>query len=175
MRIGMAVALAGLALAPAAATAQSIQSDWDRSYDFSKLHTYAYVAQTRGPRDPLSVNPLNDRRVRAALDSQLVLLGFTQSTGDAPDFFVAYHAATRDRLSLQEWGYGPGRWGNRRIDVNEYTEGTLVVDFISGTTKEMVWRGTATGAISPNEADKKIKNAVAKLAQRFKKDTKPKT
>lgn len=175
MRITMFAAL-GLALASAPASAQSIESDWDRAYDFSKLHTYAYIQQARAPNDPLGANPLNERRVRAALDSQLVSLGYARAAdGAAPDFLVAYHAATRNRLNVTDWGYGPGRWGTRRIDVNEYREGTLVVDFVSGGTRELLWRGSATGTISANDADKKIRNAVAKLMQRFKKDTKPRT
>jgi hypothetical protein len=171
MGIRMALAVTAYLMSPIAAIAQSIESDWDRAYDFSKLRTYAYLPQTRGPNDPLSVNPLNDRRVRAALDSQLVAHGFTQSS-DAPDFLIAYHATTRNKVNVQDWGYGPGHWGPRHIDVNQSTEGSLIVDFVSGANKELLWRGSATGTISPSEADKKIRNAVTKLVQRFVKDTK---
>jgi Domain of unknown function (DUF4136) len=173
MRLRMAGFAVGLVLSPVSTAAQSIQTDYDRSYDFSKLKTYDFAEQARGPNDPLAVNPINDRRVHAALDSQLVAQGYTRDTTGKQDFLVAYHAATQRRLDVQEWGYGPGRWGRRRIDVNEYTQGTLVVDVVDAATKELVWRGSATGTIEPKEADKKIKKAVAKLMQQFAKDTKP--
>ena len=158
-------------LSSASAAAQSVESDYDRSYDFSKLRTFDFAPQTRGPNDPLAINPLNERRVRAALDSQLVAQGFTRdSTSGKPDFMVVFHAATRNRLNVTDWSYGPGRWGGRRIDVNKYTEGTLVVDVVNGAKKELVWRGTATGTVQPKDADKKIRNAVAKMMKQFAKD-----
>ena len=171
----LAAFAASLAFSAAAAPAQSIQTDYDRSYDLSRLKTYDFASQTRGPNDPLAVNPMNDRRIQAALDSQLVARGYTRDAGGKPDFLVAYHAATRNRVGVQEWGYGPGRWGSRRVDVNEYTQGTLVVDLVDAASRQLVWRGSATGTIEPKEADKKIKKAVAKLMDQFAKDAKPKS
>ena len=171
--------LAGLAVSIAVSTvgarAQTIQTDFDRGFDFSKLKTFAIANQSLGPNDPLAVNPMNDRRVRAALDSELVARGYTRDTTGHPDALVAYHAATRNRVGLQDWGYGPGRWGSRRIDVNQYTEGTLVVDLVDAPNRQLVWRGSATGTIEPKEADKKIKKAVAKLMEQFGKDIKPRS
>lgn len=169
---GLAV---GLAFSPVSTPAQSIQTDYDRSYDFSGLKAYDFAEQVRRPNDPLAVNPMNDRRVQAALDSQLVAQGYTRDRSGKQDFFVAYHAATQNRVDVQEWGYGPGRLRSRRIDVNQYTQGTLIVDVVDAASKQLVWRGSATGTIEPKEADKKIKKAVAKLMEQFAKDTKPKS
>ena len=175
MRFRLAALAAGLVLWPLRAPAQTIQTDYDRSYDFAKLKTYDIPAQSRAPNDPLGANPINERRVQAALDSQLVAHGYTRDSGGKLDFVVAYHAATRNRLDVQEWGYGPGRWGRRRLDVNEYTQGTLVVDIVDAASKQLIWRGSASGTIEPKEADKKIKKAVAKLIEQFAKDTRPKS
>lgn len=169
----VAVLAVALALVPTLAPAQSIQSDYDRSYDFSGLKTYAFAPQTRGPNDPLGVNPLNDRRVRTALDSQLVARGFVRDTSGTPDFLVAYHAAARNRVGVQDWGYGLGRLGSRRIDVDQYTQGTLIVDMVDAVKRELIWRGTATGTIELDEVEKKIREAVGKLVERFSKDTRP--
>ena len=167
-----AVALAAsVALSSGSASGQSVQSDYDRSYDFSRLKTFDFSRQPLGPNDPLARNELNERRVRMALDSQLVAQGFTRdSTSGKPDFVVAYHATTRNRLNVTDWGYGPGRWRDRRIDVNEYTEGTLIVDVVTAANMELVWRGTATGTVQPKDADKKIRNAVTKMMKQFAKD-----
>jgi hypothetical protein len=119
------------------------------------------------------VNPLNDRRIRTALDSQLVARGFVRDTSGTPDFLVAYHAAARNRVGVQDWGYGLGRLGSRRIDVDQYTQGTLIVDMVDAVKRELIWRGTATGTIELDEVEKKIREAVGKLVERFSKDTRP--
>ena len=169
--VRMASLIGSLALAPMLVRAQDIQTDFDRSFDFSRLKTYAYMAQERRATDPLAANPINDRRVRAALDSQLVARGLAQDASGKPDLLVAYHAAARNRVGIQDWGYGPGRFGSRRIDVNEYIEGTLVVDLVDGASRQLVWRGTATGTIEPKEAEKKIRKAVARLMEQYAKET----
>jgi hypothetical protein len=166
----VAITLSGLA---AGARAQSVQSDFDRAFDFSKLKSFAFAQQQRGPNDPLAANELNDRRIRTALDEQLVARGYTRDSS-GPDFLVAYHAATRARTSLDAWGYGPGRWRGGRVDVNQYTEGTLIVDMVDPGSKQLVWRGTATGTIQLKDVDKKIREAAKKLTERFVKDSKPK-
>lgn len=168
-----AALLAALALSPTLARAQEIQTDFDRGFAFVGLKTYAYAPAQRGPNDPLAANPMNDRRVREALDAELAARGYVLDTTGKPDFLVAYHAAARNKVGIQDWGYGPGRWGSRRIDVNEYVEGTLVVDFVSAADRQLFWRGSATGTIEPKEAEKKIKKAVAKLLAQYTKDTKP--
>src|ERR1041385_2547803 len=99
---GVVVAIM-LTAAAGGARAQSVQTDYDRAFDFSKLKSFAFARQERGPNDPLVANPLNDRRIRTALDSQLVAHGYT-SDSSGPDFLVAYHAATRARTSLDAWG-----------------------------------------------------------------------
>lgn len=166
---GVVVAIT-LSAAAGGARAQSVQSDFDRAFDFSKLKTFAFAPQQRGPNDPLAANPLNDRRIRTALDSQLVAHGYTQDSTGASDFLVAYHAATRARTSLDAWGYGPGRWRGGRVDVNQYTEGTLIVDMVDPASKQLLWRGTATGTIQLKDVDKKIREAAKKLTERFVKD-----
>jgi hypothetical protein len=164
----------GLALLPARAPAQSIQTDYDRGFDFSPLKTYAFVEQTRRPNDPLSQNPMNERRGRAAIESQLIAHGYPQAGEIKPDFLVAYHAGRQNKLDIRERGYGPGRWRSRQFDVDQQTEGTLTVDVVDATSHELVWRGTATGTIEPKDADKKIRKAVAKLMDQFAKDVRRK-
>ena len=123
--------------------------------------------QTRRADDPLVVNPLNERRVRAALDAQLARRGFVQDTTGHPDFWVLYSAALRMGANIDD--YGP-RWRSQRFQVNRITEGTLVVDVRDGATRDLVWRGFVTGTISPEEAEKKIPRAVDKLIEQLAKD-----
>ena len=153
-----------LLLCGTAAMAQSVQTDWDRTFNLSKLRTYSFIQQARGPRDPLAASPINDRRIHDALNSQLQTNGFSESA--KPDFQIGYFVSTKTGLDIQDNRYG---WLQRRgtIDVEQVTEGTVVVVFVDTATQQEVWRGYATGTINPKNLNEDVTKAVTKLVQKF--------
>jgi len=160
-----------LGLLVGSAAAQSVQSDFDRTFQFSNLKTFSFAVQRRGATDPLAADSLNDGRIRTGLESQLIANGFKVETGNA-DFVIAYYVTTKNKLSVQDLGYGPPRWfGGRDIRVNQDTEGTLMVDLIDARTNQVVWRGRAIGTLDMKGVDKKISKSTEKLIKQFVKDT----
>ena len=149
-----------------AARAQSVQSDFDRSYDFSKLRTFNFAIP--GFDDPLAQDTLNDGRIRAALRSNLSANGYMIEESEGPDFAVAYYVMARNKFNVQE--NGPRFFGRRDLSVDEYTEGTLGVDIYDVRTKRLVWRGRAVGTVELKGTDKKINKAAEKLVKQFLKD-----
>ena len=173
MKAMRVVSLLGLVLGllVGSVAAQSVQSDFDRTFQFSNLKTFSFAVQRRGATDPLSTDSLNDGRIRTGLESQLIANGFRMETGKA-DFVIAYYVKTKNKLSVQDYGYGPPRWfGGRDIRVNQDTEGTLMVDFIDARTNQVVWRGRAVGTLDMKGVDKKISKSTEKLVKQFVKDT----
>jgi len=176
MKAMRVVSLLGLVLGllVGSAAAQSVQSDFDRTFQFSNLKTFSFAVQRRGATDPLSTDSLNDGRIRTGLESQLIANGFRMETEKA-DFVIAYYVKTKNKLSVQDYGYGPPRWfGGRDIRVNQDTEGTLMVDFIDARTNQVVWRGRAVGTLDMKGVDKKISKSTEKLIKQFVKDTQKK-
>jgi hypothetical protein len=61
--------------------------------------------------------------------------------------------------------------GTSSTYVNEWDEGTLLVDIIDAGRNELVWRGTATGTVEPEltpaESQARLDDAAAKLLQTF--------
>jgi hypothetical protein len=156
------------------ASAQTVQSDFDRTFRFSSLKTFSFAVQKRATTDPLASDTLNDGRIRTGLETQLRANGFRMET-ETPDFVIAYHVTSKNRLNVQDYSFGPPRlWGSRDIRVNQYAEGTLLVDFIDVKTNQVVWRGRATGALELKDIDKKIIKSTEKLVKQFMKDTQPK-
>jgi hypothetical protein len=152
-----------------AAWAQSVQTDYDRTYNLAKLRTYSFAEQTRPPGDPLAASPLNDRRIHSALDSQLQAKGFQAS--EQPNFLIAYFVTTRmgldiddNRISGPPWD----RWSN--IKVNQVTEGTLMVMFLEPATRSETWVALVSGEISPQNLDRDLNKSIAKMVARFVKD-----
>ena len=150
-----------------AAEAQSVQTDYDRSYNLAGLKTYGFYQQGREPGDPLAASPLNDRRIHNALDSHLKANGFAASL--QPDFLIGYFVTTRKGLNIQDNRFGIlQRMGS--INVNQVTEGTIVVVFLDGATRQEVWRGLASGEINSKDLEKDVNKGVAKLVEKFLKD-----
>src|SRR6266849_1963083 len=91
----------------------SVKSDYEKNFDFSQLHTFAFKTD-RSSNDPLSTNTLEAGRIQNALTAQLEANGFTQATGN-PDFIVAFYSRTNQKTQVQSVGgfgpvFGPGFW-----------------------------------------------------------------
>ena len=60
--------------------------------------------------------------------------------------------------------------GMNNLNVSQFTEGTLFVDFIDKENKELIWQGIGTGALRNENRDKKeerIKEFVKEIVSRF--------
>src|SRR5215475_13396575 len=97
-----------LGLTAMTAAAQSVQSDFDRSFRFSDLKTFSFAVQNRATTDPLASDSLNDGRIRKGLESQLTAKGFHMET-EKSDFVIAYYVTTKSKLNVQDYGVGPPR------------------------------------------------------------------
>ena len=170
----MSVLVIMLGVMAISAAAQSVQSDFDRSFRFSELKTFSFADQKRAATDPLASDTLNDGRIRRGLETQLRDSGFRMETEKA-DFVIAYYVTTKNKLNVQDFGYGPPRWfGSRDVRVNQYSEGTLMVDFIDAKSNRVIWRGRASGTLEMKGVEKKISKSVEKLIKQYLKDTQAK-
>jgi hypothetical protein len=148
--------------------AQSVQTDYDHNFNLARLKTYAFARQQRTLNDPLAASPLNDRRIHDALDSQLRANGLTDS--ELADFVISYAVTTRKNLDIQDNRLGFFQRMGGSINVNQITEGTIVVVFVDRASNQEVWRGYVSGAINPKDLDKDVNKGITKLVQKFKKN-----
>ena len=180
-----------------AAFGMSVKSDYEKSFDFTQLHTFAFKTD-RASNDPLSTNTLEAGRIQNALAAQLEANGFTQATG-SPDFIVAFYSRSKQKTQVQSmggfgpglgagfgrfgygrgfgWGYGiPGRGRWRRgygpdIWTTNYTQGCVMADVIDARTNQLVWRGKVTDTINGvGQSEKQTDQAAKDLVSKFVKD-----
>ncbi|MEC9486739.1 MAG: DUF4136 domain-containing protein [Prosthecochloris sp.] len=162
----------------------SVTSDYDRAADFSKLQSYRWPLDSEEIRkgDLLAEHPLVYKRVQSAVDRELRGKGYRKSTSQSADFIVHTHAGIKKlktyhqrygiEFPLHNGWYSPwwGPYGGISY-VSYYEEGTLVVDIIDASTRELVWRGVATRVVrdyqSPEDMQKDIDEAVAEVLSRF--------
>lgn len=163
------------AAAVSACSSVSVTTDWDHEVDFSKLRTFAWMPPAEGDPHPFAGNTIVEKRVTAAVERDLGVRGFKRDDS-APSFLVATHALTREHLDVTtwpSWGYGwhgHGTWGgwNDHVEVNQYTEGTLVLDFIDPKSHDLLWRGVARSVIDGSTGSPEfIDEVIGKLLAEF--------
>ena len=146
-----------------------LQSDYDNTADFSAYQTYQWMAQPDGVNLEAGLaGPFIKRSVESELNDRSM-----RQVQSNPDLYVVYHAGVEEQItgaSVDRWGYGRyyGGWGSSSVTVQGYNQGTLVLDFIDANKKELVWRGTASGAVNnPQKTREKISQIVADLMADF--------
>lgn len=184
-----------LVFAVAGCSMIEVSTDYDASIDFERLATYDWLPEPHKPTgDPRIDNPLLEKRIRTAVESQLAAKGYEKAGAGRADFLVGYHAAIDRRLSVQSmntyygyrsgWGwddyrYGDG-WGYHRAWKSEpmfrtytryYDEGSLILDFVTPQTRELIWRGAAKAEVdeadSPRTKREQINEAVRRILEQF--------
>lgn len=129
----------------------------------------------------LDINSLDIIRIKKAVTSELEIKGIVR-TKDNPDFLIAEHIKTKDKIDVSTWGYGPyigsgrhsrhiGFWGYGDVRVYQYEEGTLILDFVDPETKDVIWHGTAKSVVDDTmvseERENLINEAVKKILRNF--------
>ena len=104
MRMQALMTTLGLALVSATTQAQNVTYDFDKTTDFSKVKTYAWV----NTREELQ-DDFNHKRIVSAVDSQLAAKGLTRlERGSIADVLVGYGAGFDRNLEINGSGYGGG-------------------------------------------------------------------
>jgi hypothetical protein len=128
-------------------------TDYNRNINFSKYQSF-YVKSGNS-----SGNPLMDQRAIADVRRALTAKGWTAVPEGQAQTAVVVHTATKTKHTYETLYDGWGGWGWRRFGggfgdattyVNDFQVGTVVVDIFDARTKQAVWHGSATDALSDN-------------------------
>ncbi len=179
------LALLFLLMLAAGCSTMQVNTDFDPAADFSTLRTYKWMP---GPQkttgDPRLDNEILEKRIRTAVDEQLMARGYRKQSTGAPDFMVAYHVALRRKLAVSTmnsyygyradwgWSYGAGAGAiGAESYTYEYEEGSLVIDIVAADTRRLIWRGSAQAEVNkaakPEKKQAQINEAVTKMLERF--------
>ncbi len=183
----MLAIFAMLTLSACATTLTSTVDTADHA-DLDGFKTYAWITDrpmfNSSIYAPEVVNPLNEQRIRAAIEDKLKDKGYRKASLAEADFVVAFTLGARDRVRVQnyynDFGYGyydyysgfsrfgRGFGGRNSVSVRTFTEGTLVVDIFSNSDKEAIWHGSATKRLRGDDSTRQlIDEAVTALLAEF--------
>ncbi|MEZ4810804.1 MAG: DUF4136 domain-containing protein [Allomuricauda sp.] len=142
-----------------------------------KNYNFYTVADTEEGFLP-NVNPTQKMQLQEAMEKQAKALSALQNNSGVtgPDVLINYFVIidTKQDYDVYTNYYGKRRWQYQitDVEVREYTEGTLIVDFMDAKTKKVVWHGSTSDVITPNsiKLGQKIDDAVTAIFDKYKKD-----
>ena len=151
-----------------------------------KCQSFDWAGSFHGNSDSLRstiANPVNEARLRTAIQSNLNTLGVQQASENA-DCLVGYGIGQRNVVDgypgyLRGWGWGGGSVGGHPAGTAGawgwdypyvYQEGVIGVDVYDGKTKQALWHASVNQNLigaTGDKADKKIKDAVAAIFTKY--------
>ena len=180
-RTWIASTAATLAVLLAGCSSFKVTDDYDPSADFAQFGSYAWLP--RPDATETGARTIDDgllrQRIERATDEGLAAKGLRRV--DAPtdaNLLVTSHISVEQKLRVNttNYGYGYGRWGYygggyTDTTVDQYEEGTLILDFIDAKTKQLVWRGMAQSRLkemaTPEEREARVRAAVAAILEKY--------
>lgn len=164
--------LAALNLFLASCSTVSVTTDYDHAASFEQYRTYILAPAS----EKIALSPSSEQALLDSLRSNLAARNITE-VSEGADLHVVRHVTTKERIV--DWGhrgvpYNYGRYGLwsrdplTMPDVSQYTEGTLILDFVDAKTRKLVFRGIGTGTVSDPETNaERIREAVEKIVEKF--------
>jgi hypothetical protein len=168
----------------------NVLSDYDRQTDFKSYKSYAFY---KTGIDKAQISDLDKKRILRAIETEMASLGFVKS--ENPDLLVSIFTNERVEVDVYNggWGYGygpgwgypgfygsfypyywgPGFWGPGYYgnNVSTRTEGTLYIDFIDTSKKELVWQGRGVGNLNNikkiEKKEQRIREFVSQIMQQY--------
>jgi hypothetical protein len=140
-----------------------VSHDFDKEANFALYKTYSFTQEA----EQLPIDDINRSRILGAISRELEAKGFRKA--DNPDVLIDVklkaeqkQSATATSSSPYGYGYGAGyRYGmgggfsTTTINVENYVDGTLFVDMIDMSKKQLVWQGRAVKTIDPDSSPEK--------------------
>ena len=152
-----------------------VATDYDTKVDFSKYKTFAFY---KSGIDQAKISDLDKKRILRAIETELLAKGFIKS--NEPDLLVSLFTKSRNKVNISQnnlgygfgWGWNPWMWNtmNTNVNIDQYTEGTLFIDFIDKERNELVWQGIGTAALrgeNPQEREERINLIVKEIIKRY--------
>ena len=154
MRLRTWSVLAFSLLLPAFANASDVKTDFDPEVDFTRFRTFSFIGGKELGKTGLLANPETRERIKNFISGVMEARGLKEVPVDSQyDMAVRYWVARRPKTDTQMvldpdpmWAGYPayywGAWGLYYTEyvVTNYVEGTLVVDLLNPSTKELLWR-----------------------------------
>lgn len=183
-KIGLMLPSLLMLMALASCSSVSVLADYDRQANFKEYKTYAFY---KTGIDRAQISDLDKKRILKAIETEMDSRGFAKS--QSPDLLVSIFTKEREQVDVfnnnlgwgwggfgwgwgwNPWLWGPGWGGAWGPNVSTRTEGSLYIDLIDATNKELVWQGRGVGTLNNtkniDKKEERIRKFVAEILAEY--------
>jgi len=188
--VPVVLVVAAMLAAPIALSAGvKVRSEYDKSFDFRGLTTWAWHPEGAGDvrmavtadDNPAAVKERFEPVIVDAVQKEMAGRGLTIADAPGtPQLYVNYYVLISTNQSRQtmgqflptvpEWGIPPFSYGATQ-SLKVFEEGSLVLDVTSVKTRQLIWRGMAVAELqrksAPEDRDIRLRSAIADVLKKF--------
>jgi hypothetical protein len=149
----------------------TIDDYYFKTADLTSYKTFDWLSRPHAVLFGKEGNSLNKDLVKNLLkesvNKQLTARGFSQKS-DSPDLLISYLIGAKETNSDDS----PSKGGEQNnLAARQYSDGAILLDFLDGKTRELLWRVTAfdleDSNPTPEKIEKTIKKTVEKMFENF--------
>lgn len=121
--------------------------------------------------DPMLANSITNHQLRQDVRQALESRGYRPADGERADLDVAIYAAANQALDIRSYNYGYTwrGWPREYTTVTPYEKGTVIVDLVDPSSRQLLWRGQGVAQVSenPNKYANELGKVVDKIAKKL--------
>lgn len=152
----ISVLLVGACILVGCATGPKIHAVYEPGINFNDYKTYAFVDEL-APKGEQGYRTLTNKYLHNAIRKELNSRGLTETQN--ADLLINFNVSTKEKLTsttsptpLSSYynfrgGYSYGMGYGTETRVSQYTEGTLNIDVVDASQKQLIWEGVAVGKL----------------------------
>jgi hypothetical protein len=181
-RFLLAVCFAAVAGLTGCQTAPKVQTEFDSTEGFATMKTFAVLPLPKNipgvdPGLVLRIGPAVKEAVRGSMKGK----GYTETTTTKEtDIAILVHGRLVPKTDVTDWGFTPyygragwyggynyGAYGGSNVTVDQYNQGTIIVEVYDVKTSKMIWVGWMEDRADDDPKREKqaanVANAIAKI------------
>lgn len=149
----------------------NVRTDYDTQANFSTYKSFAFFKPSV---DKLEISDLDKKRILRAIESVMIAKGFVKSA--TPDLLVGLNTNAETIVTNYQsyagwgWGWGWNPWMQPGfVNTYETVEGTLFIDLIDASKKELIWQGNGRAALvdGPEAKEERINEIVTAILAKY--------
>ncbi|MCH2107854.1 MAG: DUF4136 domain-containing protein [Polyangiaceae bacterium] len=154
----------------ACGTRVSVRTAFDSNARFESYRSFAMMLPNKPvPTSSVNMDPFTMQKLRQFAHYELKSRNLENVAKKDADLLVAVLAGTERRIEAYTPGYSGYGYGGPGFNssVDEYTEGTIVIDLIDQKRATVVWRGKGTQRVTRATSDAELRAIVVSILAEY--------